>query len=560
MFKQLSITHRRLTPQDIQTCQIVDILAKTPDDLEVAMLIKRNLRAGFTPNEVSKIFSDAESREKNDALKMFGYLRKSPHHHARLNYQRTFGELSEPAAYTLEKIFEDIIPELRKSNPKLLGLSIFSKNLDTLIEVINTIVAYHVKAIRFPAQQATDKATIDYTSLKETLTANQHPKSSNFNIRQENLFKWCHVVISQLVYGPLNALFDINEAMTEKLNRMSLLGTKIAIFDTRIDDIADNIQDKDLTSYFIQIPNQDATIESIQDILRTYSKGSFLAFFEETKELWTEILSSFNDLTESNSHQHVFFEHVQELMDVMIYSVEINIDKKLEDFDTMLTKLAPNMMVKILYDIQFMLLQNHADAPIANFIKSIKDELLDLFRMMERSFHIANCFATYKREIEEEDLTNSIFKLAETHANADFDCWRVRKNGAYQYKVSFQDFIIDQYLEKNESFSSTVSIKCFIDLFCNDSNQNDHDTKLKHKVLNLLVSKISIMDDYFDTWHDLHLLISSKIENIQHKTNQSPYLSPETKTLIVDRFELFKSNNELFLALYCIFSKIKGSS
>lgn len=553
MFKHLSIKQPTLSINDIQTCQIVDILAKTTQELEIATLIKSNLKSGFTPSEVSKIFSNEASREKNEALKIFDYLKKEPHLQAISKYREKFGEISPQAGITLQKIFKEIIPELRKSNPKVLGLSIFSDKLDTLIDVINTIVAYHVKAITFPAQHATDKATIDYTILKEQLTRQKHPKADNFNIRQENLFKWCHVVISQLVYEPLNALFDKNESMTQKLDQMSLLGTKIAIFDTRIDDIADNIQDKELTEYFTQIPNQFADLERIKEILTTYSDGSFLDFFNQTKELWVEILASFNEITASNSHQIVFFEHIQELMDVMIYSVEINTDKQLEDFNTMLTKLAPNMMVKILYDIQFMLLENNADKPISDFITSIKTELLDLFRMMEKSFHIANCFATYTREIEEEDVTNSIFKLAEIHSEADFKCWEARKSG------SFQDYIKDKYLEKEESFTECTKIKSFIDLFHKDTDQNEHDTKLKQKVLKLLVSKISVIDDYFDTWCDLHASIANKIDTIQNIVKTDLSLQDENRDTFVDIFGSFKTNNELFLATRYILEKVANS-
>lgn len=162
---------------------------------------------------------------------------------------------TEKARHYLNIIFNHLLADLRKTNPDVLSLGTFeegSEHLTKLIKVTNNIVAAMTGVIDFPEQEFTRQTTRDYHDLKGALIHNLHDKGDLLNVREENLFKWCYVVIQALVFDPLNVFIAEH---TQSL--LAKLGVLLAIYDTRIDDMADLIQDQELTNCFTQIPQAD---------------------------------------------------------------------------------------------------------------------------------------------------------------------------------------------------------------------------------------------------------------------------------------------------------------
>lgn len=474
---------------------------------------------------------------------------KNPLDTAKQLWINHIGTLTEQSEIFLTNIFSNSILKLGQTNSELLTLAPFRDHFEQFALLCDTFLAYNIQVKPFPLDPDLAKAKEAYENLKLGLQANSHPKHSLFNVRSGSLFKWCYTAISELVFEPFKQLFQQHD--TENIHfSLSKIGTKIAIFNTYLDDIADNIQDVELTVHFCKIPTANVEeLQVIRDQLATYEKGIFLDFFNTAYSLWEDIhrelktLLRIESLEESPIYPQ-FQAHILELMNVMMYSVSLNNMlhsgklKSLPNFNEMEFELAPNMMVKILFDIQRMALVSHAqDLP-----ENCHEPFNKMTDFLEKAFHHSNSFATYKREIHERDITNSMFKLAEIKLESDFNFWKVT------HCSDTLTTFIESTLLNEKKFS--VPITSFLDLFINDPPE---DFLLKEIVLSKLTESKQVISAYFAHWRSINDQIELLSQEIRDSIQQSNIRNKEE---LINSFQKFRIHNEIFLGFRILMGNI----
>jgi hypothetical protein len=458
----------------------------------------------------------------------------------------------------LNLMFNQFIPRFWIHNPYVFSLTVFKEEkANYLVNSVIDTVLNTLKVIPFPVDFATEKVSNDYQSMQDRLIRDDHPAKDRFNVRKDSLFKWCFTMINTLVYSPLNTFLVGSDIDIEK--KLAITGTLMAIFDTRIDDLADNIRDGHLVGLFAQIPHlkeaPPSELAAIQLELDSYSNGIFRAYFEETVELFREIEDLIHSFTCSVDSRHLqrMGTHLDELMGVFNYAVTINTNATqgrseciLDDFETMVEKLAPNMMTKLLFDIQLAALEKYGSEDIKVFICKNESDLLKLFDLIEKAFHLSNCFATFEREIDEGDITNSVFKRASDLCHAEFEVAYKKAGRAFQYYVE---------KETHLKFSEDCVIRCFDDLLVANEEDQPTDFALKKKATKLLVSKDNVIKSYFDNWEAFHSQICAITDKLIQNLGEDE--TPFSKTL-KKALQSYSINTELFLVQYVIASNIKG--
>ena len=240
-------------------------------------------------------------------------------------------------------------------------------------------------------------------------------------------------------------------------------------------------------------------------------------------------------------------------MDVFRYAVSINNKENqdmaqsiLDNFETMVERLSPNMMTKILFDIQLAALEKHGSPEIKTFIGDNGDDLLNLFSLIEKAFHLSNCFATYEREIDEGDITNSVFKRAAELCHAEFDVAYKKSGRTFQYYVE---------KETHLKFDDRCTIRSFDDLLVENEGEHPSDVALKKKATKLLVSKDSVIKSYFDNWEAFHSQICEITNRLILKLDED---QSEFSKKLIESLKRYSINTELFLVQYVIASNFKG--
>ncbi len=540
----------------------------------------------------------------------------------------------------LTQIFKIQIPELISSfklifetllftkEPKLAHLSteeeeswqIIKEVLDPL-EDLNIDIAIAMTTPPDPElKQIYDKNIAAYTDLKRELIAEDFTKAATFNIRSVNIFQWCSAVIPFIVHRPLNIIWD-HPQKEEKLKRLRIVSTKLAVYDTNIDDIADNLQDPKLTEWFCQIHTaNEEEFTQIRGEISHYKKGIYLRFFDHTAALWKEIQTDLKALFEVDDFEKVsdfnaqFKTHMSNLMSVMRSSVEMNQRKLLPPFLDMEEKLSSNMMVQLLFDFQIQLLQQSKAIPNT---PEFNTEFQRFTKTIEKMFHHSNCFATFKREMMEMDSTNPLFKLADTKFEALFQEWKARNpQGTFDHYLQAHFKIAEPFAEAPPT--TDLEIESFMDLII-PSNREEQFRMMKEVedwyLKNELITESLLLtsSDYLDAQKKLLEVckktefkakstkeIEEKLRQIQHfltknkvrielvnimmneenilkeyfihwqKLNEELNVSIEAikKTLKTDdpstpqlekALERYKINVALFLINYLIYSRIKGA-
>ncbi len=448
----------------------------------------------------------------------------------------------------LNPIFKTILPAIIIEYPEVISTENFITDLTKLAGLIVEIVGSITKPELLNPEVTSDihSASKIYKDLKEALSK-EYP---HFNVRSKKLFLWCYTVINQLVFRPLMNLLPKDDESQRKIQRLGTISEKIVIFDTLIDDIADCIKDAFLLKKFTEIARVSSEeLALLKKEVSEYKNGVYKDYFEFTCKLWGEIKQGLSELLEIPSVPETFIIHVKELMETMHYSLQLNLLQKLpEDFAEMETKLSSNMMVKILFDAQLAVIKNTIHLQLPSEIQSQFDEIVEI---LEKSFHHANCFATHERETMEEDITNSLFKIAESYYNAQFLDWSTThpKEPFANYLKSVPCFseMIHSITALNPSNYGEILIK-----------REDGLDKDRKTLLIAMNSKKEVHQNYFRfCWQEKNEHLIQKLDALKMSVDK-PELIFDNKQGLKEAFEELKQVNRVFLLLYIVFSKIKG--
>ncbi len=512
----------------------------------------------------------------------------------------------------LRTIFDSIIPQIIKSFTNIFETLPFFDHLKPLKELNVDIAIAMITPPDPELARIFEQNTQDYTHLKKTLVEQNFAKAATFNIRSEKVFKWCSAVIPYIVHGPLSAIWQHPEKEV-KLNLLKKASTKLAVFDTKIDDIADNIQDLQLTEWFCHIcTSDDKAIEKLRLKIRKYQNGIYLDFFNSTVLLWRDIqndlktLFEVKDLKKTGVFDQRFKDHMGQLMDAMRYSVRMNDKKKIpSDFLTMEDKLSSNMMVQLLFDFQIELLKKSDMLPKTTPFTS---KFQKMTKTIEKMFHHANSYATFEREMMEMDSTNPLFKLADDIFIALYRAWEQTNPGQtfsqyiqIHFEVSksidadsFIDLIVprdrqqqflimkeveDWYFEKglitesvilksgnyldaqaqlltiSESIKfkekKTPKIEANLKKIQEFSDQNH----IRIQLVNDMIMKKDVMGEYFLHWMQLYRELDDVIKELQSMLSKADPTTP----MLEKALGQYQINSMLFLINYLVYSRVKGS-
>ena len=313
-----------------------------------------------------------------------------------------------------------------------------------------------------------------------------------------------------------------------------------------------------------------------------------------------------SDLKKIGGFDQRFKDHMEQLMEAMRYSVKMNGKKKtMPDFLTMEDKLSSNMMVQLLFDFQLELLNASELLPKTT---AFATKFQKMTKTMEKMFHHANSFATFKREMMEMDSTNPLFKIGDDIFKALHQAWQQKNHGQTfsQYiqihfgikedikADSFIDLIIphdreQQFLVMKEVEDWYIQHGLITDsILLNSSNYLDAQAKLleisqlpivndkktkkieeklreiqkfsdknttRIQLVNDMIMKKDVIDEYFLHWMQLYKELSSDIKELQ---SMLPKSDPNTP-ILEKALEQYQTNSALFLVNYLIYSRVKGA-
>ena len=530
-------------------------------------------------------------------------------------------ELSQKKSHTtnpeqrLTQMFlDEHIPTALKLYRPILG-RVELRHIKDSIPILCKIVGTFTGAIEYPATKDTEICIADYKALKTKLFQGDSPEWMRFNVRSDKLFKWCSVVIGELVVSPMMELLPHER---RKIVQAAILrvSTQVVHLDTRIDDLANVLHDQHLNDQAHKLLSTPlAQLETVtQEMLATlndYKGGIFKPYFENTASLWGSVLTELSTLCgPTPDHDPLmkgFLKNIQELMESMHFSVRLNRERTLPLMSEMEAKLSSNMMVKIIFDITKIFLRKEGiefPAEISESFSKFETDLQVLFRL-------ANNIATREREVGERDMTNMIFAVAEKFITGQFNIWQVTHP-----TESFQKFVSSERFANGES--DGFKWDSFAALFSLTDQENisgiiqtiktsvqtedlrlDSSTALndvnyfivsvrqlltessladetrerisasldlleqalvmenkKTAVLCKFLLKPQVMAEFYTYWQDKSLVLDATIaENISDTPMEWPH-----RAAYVASMEKYKDNNALFLLTHLVFSMVKGAT
>lgn len=354
---------------------------------------------------------------------------EDPHH------RRLLAELIPVTLREYRFLFQDIgLPQIQKIVPSFLE-----------------IFGYFSGDQPFPYSDYSDASVRAYQDLKKNLFFADSPDWIRFTGRSDKVYKWCYVMIKDIVLAPLLPMVP-PEKQASVQNNVLGLASMMVIFDTQIDDLADVFHDRFLiesTRKVISSPPECVSQEISQalDAVSDYKNGVFFEFFKDSMGLWRQIL---DHVIGSTAHCGVkgaqflkqFTDSVKDLMDAMAYAVDVNTSRKLPSLPDLVTSLSANMMVKIVFDI----IEIEFGRAGVFFPESTKPMFDRCQTMFQSSFRLSKNIATRERGMAERDMTNTIFVIAEQYLEGQFQVWQTTHSGQ-----TFRQFISGQTMANRHS-------------------------------------------------------------------------------------------------------------
>ncbi len=267
--------------------------------------------------------------------------------------------------------------------------------------------------------------------LRDKLIKAGEPAGVSYAPRSPKLFAWCLAELPETAHPMVGYLFEFTkteerlQTQTQKIKdtfeSLHAISNLLILQIACGDDIADNIQDKIMTQYFARIPFAPA--EEFQDISRKIgSDGIYTQYFDQAVTIWKDAILQ---LEKVFGKEHFdtkvkpgFLETYFKIMESLTYSQHMNCqphDKEITQ-DTILAKLAPNMMVECFRYLELCMchklaLELKIDLPLDD-IERIKK----IVAQSQKSASAANGAATGLRELYQNDQSSQTpFAINDTY-------------------------------------------------------------------------------------------------------------------------------------------------
>ena len=255
-------------------------------------------------------------------------------------------------------------------------------------------------------------------ALKKALISARLSSGITFSGRSLNLFKWCRIELPATAHPLVGYLLekaplDIRENIAQSFSHLSGIMNQMILQITCGDDIADNIQDQQLTAVFANIPFLDRVTRAKDlKMVSSYRKGMFEPYYKVTLEIWDDILSRLENLfgkSEWEMLSPTFLDLYKRVMNSLVFSEFMNRsphDDRIT-LDSISENLAPNMMVQC-----FRFLEEALVRKLSEGILLLPEEDIACFNRIipksQKSASGSNAAATASRELRENDISNPV--------------------------------------------------------------------------------------------------------------------------------------------------------
>jgi hypothetical protein len=198
------------------------------------------------------------------------------------------------------------------------------------------------------------------------------------------LFHWIYNIYDN-IYLP-----SIDSAYKEIL---TLVKTKLGVFDVLVDDLADNakLRDKQLLENCMKIP---------WDTSQIYNDNQYL---KVSKMIWDDCMYSIQEFERYNKFKDIFYFDMHQFMSCNRYSFLVN------------TQNSSNFTEDKIYLHHGVMVLTHCDLDLMcspGFNYEELEKLRPILYWVQDFIHIGNMLSTYPREVEELDLSSPIISLA----------------------------------------------------------------------------------------------------------------------------------------------------
>jgi hypothetical protein len=298
----------------------------------------------------------------------------------------------------------------------------------------------------FPRYAAASRA------LKANLIMHKDPAGVTFSGRSIKLFSWCQAELKETTHPIVGFLMAKLEqpakAEAEKLfAHLADISNLLVLQITCGDDIADNIQDRNLVPFFVDIPLSDSiraqngarSKAESREFVSQHRDGIFLEYYDTAVALWDDAMSQLSDIFGANweSIKAEFLMLHAKVGRSLTYSILMNITPHDPDITltTIMDNLAPNMMIECFRFLEKSLVRQIS----ATCDISLPEE--DIIRcdsivsQSQKSASLANSTATAAREMRENDISNPIpFELNNAYMFS-------LKSGEDSFVANFESFL-----------------------------------------------------------------------------------------------------------------------
>lgn len=335
------------------------------------------------------------------------------------NRNKALTHSNEPIEHTLVSNVSNILMDVEiPVSIKLLSIRYLQDAKSVLVEMASHSQNLLLDSNNEPQFPKYEKIA---QSLRKNLQRSGHIGGVTFTGRKLKLFSWTRTLIERTQNPLVGYILDnlSNDALREaairdfkKLNDISnLLVFHIACGD----DVADNIQDSQLTQLFAQIPFMTTPeLEANKKFIAEYHYGIYSDLFEFTHAIWKDSINQLSALLGESpfqgKHKDEFISIHQDVMGSLIYSYHMNEqpydpDITLENISKMLD---PNIMIKCVRHLEYLLVEKlgvEHDIPLPD--STDQRTLEKLISISQKNAAASNAAATAPRKLKEGDLSST---------------------------------------------------------------------------------------------------------------------------------------------------------
>ncbi len=457
----------------------------------------------------------------------------------------------------------------------------------------------------------------EYESIASKLRLNlqraRKVSGITFTGRSLKLFSWTRALIERtqnpLVGYAISKIKNPNfkQSAIDQFRKLNDISNILVLHIACGDDIADNIQDAQMTKIFSKIPFMtEAEVESTRSDVQVYEHGIYIELFDYTQRVWSDAMAQLTDLLGRNpvtDSENEFKAIHQEVMGSLTYSCHMN--EQPHDLsitrDSISKQLDPNIMIKCVRYLERLLVQKLAATH--NFDLPIENDLIfldELISISQKNAAASNAAATAPRELKEGDLSSVYpFEINRLYNEKLTNCRETTQDSGKRspFVDNFEQFLVKKeyknhffltYFEEvprifdllsllilrrnamKQVFNTLLEARSIFDVPESDfhpaslgittvdilEKSKNENLSQQGKTLKKLILHISLIDDFCDYASELTNVQSLLFNDWDTQITKMRQISRQLDDLILkEQSEVYVNSMELFLVMYLMFKR-----